>query len=71
MCYLCGGSGGIPTEDHSTSSFVISLKLKAPDKPPEDGVITVAFKAWKNNLFSYLEQDVDNYLFLEGGTYET
>ena len=49
----------------------MSLKLKAPDKLPADGVTTVAFKAWKNNLFSYLEQDVDNYLFLEGGTYET
>jgi len=49
----------------------MSLKLKAPDKLPADGVTTVAFKAWKNNLFSYLEQDVDNYMFLEGGTYET
>ena len=49
----------------------MSLKLKAPDKLPADGVTTIAFKAWRNNLFSYLEQDVDNYLFLEGGTYET
>ena len=47
----------------------MSLKLKAPDSLPADGVTTVAFKAWKNNLFSYLEQDTENYLFLEGGTY--
>ena len=66
-----GGSVELPTEDHPTSSFVMSLKLKAPDKLPADGVTTVAFKAWKNNLFSYLEQDVDNSLCLEGGTYET
>ncbi len=71
VCNLRGGSVELPTEDHPTSSFVMSLKLKAPDKLPADGVTTVAFKAWKNNLFSYLEQDVDNYLFLEGGTYET
>ena len=71
MCNLRGGSVELPTEEHPTSSFVMSLKLKAPDKLPADGVTTVAFKAWKNNLFSYLEQDVDNYLFLEGGTYET
>ena len=48
-----------------------SLKLKAPERLPVDGVSTVAFKAWKNNLFSYLEQDTDNYLFLEGGIYAT
>ena len=49
----------------------MSLKLKAPERLPVDGVTTVAFKAWKNNLFSFLEQDTDNYLFLEGGHYAT
>ena len=47
----------------------MSLKLKAPERLAPDGVTTVAFKAWKNNLFSYLEQDTDNFLFLPGGTY--
>ena len=46
-----------------------SLKLKAPERLPVDGVTTVAFKAWRNNLFSFLEQDTDNYLFLDGGNY--
>ena len=47
------------------------LKLKAPDALPADGVTTVAFKAWKNTLFSFLEQDTENYLFLAGGIYAT
>ena len=47
----------------------MSLRLKAPEPLPADGVTTVAFKAWKNNLLSFLEQDTDNYLFLEGGIY--
>ena len=47
------------------------LKLKAPDALPPDGVTTVAFKAWRNTLFSFLEQDTDNYLFLAGGIYST
>ena len=49
----------------------MSLKLKAPERLAPDGVTTVAFKAWKNNLFSYLEQDTDNFLFLPEGTYAT
>ena len=49
----------------------MSLKLKAPDALPADGVTTVAFKAWKGNLFSFLEQDTENYNFLEGGVYAT
>ena len=53
------------------TDLTMSLKLKAPERLPVDGVTTVAFKAWKNNLFSFLEQDTDNYLFLEGGHYAT
>ena len=49
----------------------MSLKLKAPEKLSLDGVTTVAFKAWKNNLFSFLEQDTENYLFLPGGVYSS
>lgn len=47
----------------------MSLKIKAPEPLPPDGVTTVAFKAWKNTLFSFLEQDFNNYLFLTGGIY--
>ena len=46
-----------------------SLKLKAPEVLPADGVTSVAFKAWKNSLYSFLEQDTINYLFLTGGIY--
>ncbi len=48
-----------------------SLKLKAPEVLPADGVTSVAFKAWKNALYSFLEQDTANYMFLSGGIYAT
>lgn len=48
-----------------------TLRLKAPEVLPADGVTSVAFKAWKNALLSYLEQDTVNYLFLPGGAYST
>ena len=47
----------------------MSLKLKAPEVLPADGVTSVAFKAWKNALYSFLEQDTVNYLYLTGGIY--
>ena len=49
----------------------MSLKLKAPEVLPADGVTSVAFKAWKNALYSFLEQDTVNYLYLSGGLYST
>ena len=49
----------------------MSLKLKAPEVLPADGVTSVAFKAWKNSLYSFLEQDTVNYLYLTGGIYST
>ena len=49
----------------------MSLKLKAPEVLPADGVTSVAFKAWKNALYSFLEQDTVNYLYLTGGIYST
>ena len=51
------------------TSTMSTLKLKAPEALPSDGVTSVAFKAWKNSLLSFLEQDTTNYLFLPGGTY--
>lgn len=48
-----------------------TLKLKAPEALPSSGVSTVQFKAWKNQLFAYLEQDQTNYLFLYDGVYTT
>ena len=52
-------------------SPTMSLKLKAPEVLPADGVTSVAFKAWKNALYSFLEQDTVNYLYLSGGIYST
>ena len=46
-----------------------SLKLKAPEALPSSGVSTIQFKAWKNQLFAYLEQDTHTYLFLQDGIY--
>ena len=49
----------------------MSLKLKAPEVLPAEGVTSVAFKAWKNALYSFLEQDTVNYLYLTGGIYSS
>ena len=45
------------------------LKLNQPKELPAEGVTSVAFKSWKNHLINFLQQDVDNYLFLTGGLY--
>ena len=48
-----------------------TLKLKAPEALPSAGISTIQFKALKNQLFAYLEQDTHNVLFLENGLYST
>ena len=46
-----------------------SLKLHPPSSLPTSGVTSVSFKAWKQTLVAYLEQDTANFLFLPGGLY--
>ena len=46
-----------------------SLKLHPPASLPTSGVTSVSFKAWKQTLVAYLEQDTVNFLFLPGGLY--
>ena len=58
-----------PRHKLSVNFTMTSLKLKAPEVLPSEGVTSVAFKAWKNSLLSFLEQDTTNYLFLSGGMY--
>ena len=45
------------------------LKLNQPKELPAEGVTSVAFKPWRNHLINFLQQDVDNYLYLPGGLY--
>ena len=53
----------------STSNFY--LKLNQPKELPAEGVTSVSFKPWKNHLKNFLQQDVNNYMFLQGGIYST
>ena len=48
-----------------------TLKLKAPNPLPADGVNAVAFKVWKNGTIAYIEQELDNHLFFTEGIYNT
>ena len=43
--------------------------LKPPEKLPSTGVSKVAFKVFYNQLVAYLQQDLNNFKFLEGGVY--
>ena len=45
------------------------LLLKPPEKLPSSGVSKVAFKVFYNQLVAYLQQDLNNYMFMEGGVY--
>ena len=45
------------------------LLLKPPEKLPSTGVSKIAFKVFCNQLVAYLQQDLNNYMFLEGGVY--
>ena len=53
----------------ATSNFF--LKLNQPKELPAEGVTSVSFKPWKNHLKNFLQQDVNNYMFLQGGIYST
>ena len=45
------------------------LLLKPPEKLPSTGVSKAAFKVFYNQLVAYLQQDLNNFKFLEGGVY--
>ena len=47
----------------------VSLKLKPPECLPAEGVSAVEFKVWRNRLTAFVEQDLDNAMFLNGGIY--
>ena len=47
------------------------LKLIQPKELPASGVTAAEFKPWQNHLKNFLQQDVDNFLFLSGGKYST
>ena len=46
------------------------LKLLQPKELPETGVTISQFKPWVNHLRNFLQQDVENSRFLQGGEYE-
>ena len=43
-----------------------TIKLHPPKELPEDGVTAVAFEAWKNQVLSFLEQEIINSDFISG-----
>ena len=45
------------------------LRLKPPSTLPQGPVTKIAFKVFVNQLKAYLEQDQNNYLFLQEGCY--
>ena len=47
-----------------------TIKLNQPKELPAEGLTTVKFKPWKNHVVNFLMQDIDNQLFLPGGTYQ-
>ena len=47
------------------------LKLIQPKELPEDNLSSAEFKPWTNHLINFLQQDVNNFLYLPGGIYET
>ena len=47
------------------------LKLIQPKALPEDSMSSAEFKPWTNHLVNFLQQDVNNFLYLPGGIYET
>ena len=59
-----------PEESIVNMSDTKGLRLKPPSPLPQGPVTKVAFKVFLNQLKAYLEQDLNNYLFLSGGAYE-
>ena len=43
-----------------------TIKLKAPNELPEDGLSAVAFEAWQNQTISFLEQEIIHSEFIAG-----
>ena len=47
------------------------VKILPPVQLPANGITDTKLKIWFDQLVSYLEQDDNNSLFLEGGLYST
>ena len=43
-----------------------TIKLHPPKELPEDGITAVTFEAWKNQVLSFLEQEIINSDFING-----
>ena len=51
-------------------SMAFHLKLIQPKELPKDTLTSAEFKPWTNHLINFLQQDVNNFLYLPGGIYE-
>ena len=47
-----------------------TIKLKAPECLPAQGVTHAVFKPWKNSTIAFLQQELVNFNFCKGGKYE-
>ena len=43
-----------------------TIKLHPPKELPEEGISAVAFEAWRNQVLSFLEQELINSEFISG-----
>ena len=46
------------------------VRLQAPNQLPESGLTSVKFRPWRTHVQTYLCQNPNNELFIEGGDYE-
>ena len=47
-----------------------TIKLKAPERLPEQGVTDAVFKSWRNQVIAFLQQEIVNFNFCKAGKYE-
>jgi hypothetical protein len=56
----------LPTYLTAEQAIMTTIKLHAPKELPEEGISAVAFVAWRNQVLSFLEQELINSEFISG-----
>ena len=46
------------------------VRLQSPNELPESGLTSVKFRPWRTHVITYLTQNANNELFVEGGAYQ-
>ena len=46
------------------------VRLQSPNELPESGLTSVKFRPWRTHVITYLTQNANNELFVEGGDYQ-